>query len=133
MALCCSVIMSVLSVLMSLWFFAVNDRVNAAIDMREPLSGIPNLTFWEVHMYAYSSFGAGGCIVFTLTSLQLGHPGVRLKWPPAALWWISMLVFVAYLPTVLFPISAMGIWAMARIGPKGFHPRVSDRVVDSSL
>lgn len=101
----------------SIWYFSLNPRVNEVVrlDSDKSMLDLENLSMLEVYLYLYSCWGGPAFFVFLIIWLDIAvgkrHPE-RRPFPGPLIWWVSVVLFALYVPTILLPLSVIGLWAL---------------------
>lgn len=103
------------SVVASIWFYSLNPRVNEVVrrGSKKTIADLGDVSFLEIYLFYYSALGGTAFFMFFTVWLSVARRDrIRRRFPSPFVWWLAVVSFVIYLPTVLLPLSIVGIWAL---------------------
>jgi hypothetical protein len=106
---------AIASVVASIWFYSMNPRINEVVrrGTNKTIDDIDGVTLLEIYLHSYSSLGGPAFFVFLTVWLSVARRDrIYRRFPSPFVWWLAVVFFVVYLPTVLLPLSIVGLWAL---------------------
>jgi len=123
----CALVMAIGWPVMGVLFYTQNTRVIDAISRQQPIATIPDLTVLELYMSVYTGWAGPAFFVFLAIWIRIAKPYANINFPVFLVWWSGVVLFLLYLPTLMLPVCAIGLWALTTRGNERLIANVSIR------